>query len=136
LDTSEPTAKLYIVHGNANYEPVSIKRVYVEPVDTTPSAIGPTKEQRDLAAAMLAQYSHQFARVTVRVLPASIWAVSDSARQYFGQFKTVTVAKVGEAPPVSGYPRDVVRFAFYRDRAYPQVDGRSVNPPEAWLSYG
>ena len=136
LDTSEPTAKLYIVHGNTNYDPVSIKRVYVEPVETRPSALGPTKEQRDLAAAMLAQYSHQFARVTVRVLPASIWAVSDAARQYFDQFKTVVVAKVGEAAPVSGSPRDIVRFPFYLDRAYPKVDGRPVNPPEAWLSYG
>jgi hypothetical protein len=136
LDTSEPTAKLYVVHNNSKYDSVSVDRVFVEPVETAPSVLGPTKEQRDLAVATLTQYARKFERVTVRINPYSVWATSDAARQYFADFKSVTLAKVGEAPPASGYPRDIVEFRFYRDRVYPQIDGRAVYPPLAMLGYG
>lgn len=136
LDTSDLTAKLYVVHNNSKYNAVSVDRVFVEPVETAPSVLGATKEQRDLAAATLAQYARKFERVTVRTTPYSVWATSDAARQYFADFKAVTLAKVGEAPPVGGYPRDIVQFRFYRDRVYPRADGRAVYPPQAMLGYG
>jgi len=63
-----------------------------------------------------------FQRVTASVTPYDVWATTEQSRDYFRQFQGIAVAKVGEAPPPSGWPDAVVRFQFWRDRNY-QKDG-------------
>jgi hypothetical protein len=44
-------------------------------------------------------------------------------------------AKVGEAPPVSGWPDDVVRFPGYLERKYELKEGKVVGLAEVEIPY-
>ena len=135
LETDGDRAKLYIVRGDSIMPSVSVKRIHLEPIADAPDQIGPPHEQIEFTKAIFAQWNRKFQNVTATIIPREVWATSDQSREYFGRLSSVSIAKVGEAPPVSGWPNAFVRFPFYRDRAYKLIDGRITGLKEFELSY-
>jgi hypothetical protein len=126
LETVGSLSKLYIVRKDLNIPSfsLSVKRIHLDPVDSVPGVVGPTKEIAQYTKSVLAEQSHQFQSITARIIPHDIWATSEQSRIYFGQISSIAIAKVGEAPPVSGREDTFVQFPFYRERAYKNADGR------------
>ena len=129
LDASNEVVKLIFL------PPESIGKISVEPVERRPRLIGPASEVKALTASILDHYQGRFDRVTVRVIPESIWASSDRTSAYFRSLTGVVAAKVGEVPPVSGWPDTVVRFPGYLERTYALEQGKVVGLPEREVPY-
>lgn len=117
LENSVNPERLYLVQASRNNSPISIQRQSVQRMEKFDGDLGPSKAQIALKESVRDQ-QHGFQRVTARIIPYEVWATSDRSRAYFSQFQSVTIAKVGEAPPVSGWPDAFVQFQFWRDRAY------------------
>ncbi|PRC91814.1 hypothetical protein [Solimicrobium silvestre] len=124
LEASDNLIKLYIVRGNAKNSLLSIDRVKIEPTNESTDHLGPTESQVALANAILAKYKNRFENVQATYIPYYVWATTGNSQNYFKSLTEVVVAKVDEAPPVSGRSDMFVRFPFYRDRAYRLIDGK------------
>jgi hypothetical protein len=117
LDSASSPQKLYVLTGTAPGSSVKIEQESVKRLAHIEGGIGPHKAELALKELVRAN-QHGFQRVTVTVIPFAVWGAADAARQYFSRFKAVTVAKVGEAPPVSGRADALVRFPYYLNRLY------------------
>ncbi|HET9114040.1 MAG TPA: hypothetical protein VFN66_09250 [Burkholderiales bacterium] len=135
LETGSEVTKLYIIRGEAKTPLVSVKSIHLEPVVGVPNLVGPTPDQSAYTKAVLSEQNHRFQSVTASVIPYAMWATSEQSRNYFGQFASVAIAKIGEASPVSGWPNQDVRFPFYLERAYKRVDGRITDLEKKELVY-
>jgi hypothetical protein len=124
LDSAKDPRRLYVLTGRTNEFPVKVERESTNRIDPVIGPIGPSEAELALKETVR-NSQHGFQRVTVRVIPFEVWGVTDAARQYFSQFKTVTVARVGEAPPVSGWADSLVQFQFFQERNY-QKDANGV----------
>ena len=126
---------IYPVNGVLKEPSIVINHVTVKPVQRIERELGPTTEQIALKN-LLREHQSGFQRVTARIIPREVWATSDQSRAYFGQFHSVTEAKVGEAPPVSGWPDSFVQFKFWRERTYQKGSlGQIVGLKEIELAY-
>jgi hypothetical protein len=117
LDSASSPQKLYVLAGTAPGSSVKIEQESVKRLAHIEGGIGPHKAELALKELVRAN-QHGFQRVTVTVIPFAVWGAADAARQYFSRFKTVTVAKVGEAPPASGRADALLRFPYYLNRLY------------------
>ena len=135
LETGEKLTKLYLVKGQANTPSVSVNRIRLEPVESATDSVGPSKERARFTKTVLAQQSRVFGSVTARRIPYEIWATSDHATAYFNQFSSVAIAQAGEAPPISGRADNFVQFPFYRERAYPRINGQVTGLEESAFDY-
>jgi hypothetical protein len=135
LDSARDPQRLYVLTGKMDEFPVKIEHESTSRIDPVKGPIGPSEAELALKETVR-NSQHGFQRVTVRVIPFEVWGVADAARQYFSQFKTVTVARVGEAPPVSGWPDSFVQFRFYRERNYQKgTNGEIVGLKELDVEY-
>jgi hypothetical protein len=135
LDSAKSPHKLYVLTGAVAGFSVKIEQESVKRLTHIDGRVGP--HEADLALKELVRDNqHGFQRVTVEVIPFAVWGAADAARQYFSQFKTVAVARVGEAPPVSGWPDSFVQFPFYRERIYQKgIHGEVVGLNELDTAY-
>jgi hypothetical protein len=130
LDNARDPQKLYVLTGRADGFPVQIDYESTRRIDPPTGGIGAPKAELALKETVR-DSQHGFQRVSARVIPLGVWAQTDAARQYFSQLKTVTVARVGEAPPISGWADSFVQFPFYRERNYQKgVNGEIVGLSE------
>jgi hypothetical protein len=117
LDSARNPTRLYILTGQGSEFPVKIEQNSARRVNRIDGVIGSSEAELALKE-IVRDSQHGFQRVTVRVVPFEVWSTTEAGRQYFSQFKGVTVARVGEVPPVSGRPDSIVQFPFYRQRNY------------------
>jgi hypothetical protein len=123
LEATDNLSKVYIVRGTARNSLLSIDRVQIEPTTESPDHLGPTESQVALANIILTKYKSRFENVKATYIPYYVWATTEQSQSYFKNLTAVSIAKVGEAPPVSGRSDMFVQFPFYRDRTYRLVDG-------------
>jgi hypothetical protein len=127
--------RIYSVIGILANPSIVINHVIVEPFQGANRELGPTPEQVALKE-QVRDHQRGFQRVRARVIPYQVWATSDQSRAYFGHFQSVAVAKVGDAPPASGWPDQFVQFQFWKERAYQTgSDGRITGLSEFELVY-
>lgn len=134
LATASNPNLLYSIQNELKELSVVIQRVSVKRVERPDAEIGLTKNTAVLKQ-KIRERQHGFQRLTVTAIPYEVWATSDASRAYFSQFKSVAVAKVGEAPPVSGYAENEVRFPFYRERQYQKNSKGTVSVDRVAIPY-
>lgn len=135
LDNAKNPQKLFLLTNRTDGSPVRIEHESTRRIDNIEGTIGPPKEELSLKES-IRDSQHGFQRVTAKVIPFEVWGVTDSARQYFSQFKNVTVAQIGESSPRSGWPNSFVQFRFSRERNYKMgVHGEIVGLDEIATVY-
>lgn len=116
VNPQNPDRLLFLKDGMLDRPSVVINRVRVGPVANPGRALGPTIAEAALKE-QIRNNQHGFQRVTARIIPQNVWATSEDIRAYFKNFHEITVAKVGEESPPSGWPAQFVQFKFAKQRA-------------------
>ncbi len=117
--------KLYLLEKSRNDLSILIHHQSVQRVKYFDGDFGPSKDQIDLKE-FVREHQHGFQRVTATIIPYERWAISEQSRNYFNQFQSIAIAKIDEAPPVSGRKEDFVRFKFWQERVSNQTSLKNL----------
>jgi hypothetical protein len=97
--------------------PIRVVQENIDRVSGAGQRLGATSQEMALKSTIRAT-QHGFRYVSVSVYSPEVWDTSKAAHDYFGQFTTVAVAKIGDAPPKSGREDTSVGFPFAETRNY------------------
>jgi hypothetical protein len=132
--TRTPT-ELDVFGAKSKLSPAKILGQYTVQTDYLIAEVGPTDEENHLRNVIRSE-QHGFERVTAVALPIEIWGVTPQAKKYFGNLHRVTVAAVGEDPPISGNAAEIVQFKYFAARDLPKSTGAAYSAmPELGTEY-
>jgi hypothetical protein len=115
-------AELDVIGAKSKLAPAKLLGQYTVRKDYFLVEVGPTDDENHLRNVLRAE-QHGFERVTAVALPIEIWGVTPQAKQYFSNLHRVTVAAVGEDPPISGNSSEIVQFRYFAARDLPKSAG-------------
>jgi hypothetical protein len=114
--------ELDVIGATSKRSPAKLLGQYAVRKDYFVAEVGPTDEENHLRNVIRAE-QHGFERVTAVALPIEVWGVTPQAKQYFGNLHRITVAAVGEDPPISGNATEIVQFRYFAARDLPKSAG-------------
>ncbi|RKP43929.1 hypothetical protein [Pararobbsia silviterrae] len=117
LDSAANPQRLDLLVDRTDGYPVVLKTNVVSRIERAEQHLGPADPDLALKE-IIRRKQHGFQRVEIKIIPMDVWGVSNDAQRYFGQLKSVTIARVGEAPPRSGRAESAVRFPYFLQRKY------------------
>jgi hypothetical protein len=127
--------ELDIIAPESQASPVKILEEFSVRKDRLLAEVGPTDDEERLREVLRTE-QHGFERVTAVSLPIEIWGVTPEAKRYFSRFHSVTLANVGDDPPISGNPAEIVQFKYFAARDFPKTnDGGYSAVPELETVY-